>query len=137
MKKILIPGIFIGCISIAGAATVKCIAFDTTKACSIENPGDYPDFYGSCNGITVKGIGYCSQDKGSSKGETSPTLNKNIGVNCWCKMISPAVSQWVYLEGAAANYVNCLHTCSIDCVWALNNSRDSTIRSAMFLYLDN
>ena len=135
MKKYLIPIVLIGCIGTAGAATVKCIAFQPSVKCEYENPGDYPIFTATCSGVAVKGLGYCSTQSGGSIGTTSLTLNKGPGAYCWCKMISPAVSYWVYLE-QANDTGQCWHTCSIDCAVRLGNSRDSIIRNSLFNNLD-
>lgn len=133
MKKILIPGIFITCIGVASAATVKCIAFNTQTACTYDNPYDYVDFTAYCGGITVRGLGYCSEQSGSSVGSTTMDLEKSKGIYCWCRMVSPALSNWVYLE-SAMDSSQCVHTCSIDCAIALNDSRTkgSSMRQGMF-----
>lgn len=134
MKKYFITCVLVGCVGTAGAATVKCIYFNSNTACTYENPYDNATFNATCGGINVKGIGYCSQQSGSSMGSTSMDLTKTPGIYCWCKMLSPAVSYWVYLESAMSED-QCWHTCSIDCAIRLGDST-SEYRRSMFLNID-
>lgn len=50
--------------------------------------------------LPVELIGMCSSTNGSTQGAESSRLSfsssGNDNTHCWCKMITPAVSQWVY-----------------------------------------
>lgn len=119
MKKILIP---VAMFSFVGAAygAVKCVvSLDPSQKCDSYDTslGDSPTFAASCAGVTVKGVSYCSEttvDNVGTSGEAADKISKAPGANCWCKMVSPFVSKWIYLEQAMSSG-QCMNTCSIDC----------------------
>ena len=86
--------------------------------------------------VDVKGVSVCSSQSGN-KGDVADTLSRSHiaseNVHCWCKMVSPAVSRWVYSEDAGGN---CAHYCATDCVSGLSGYL-TTFRTSMFSSLSD
>ena len=144
MKKngILIFGI-IGAMFIGNANAVqKCVALDSSATtCTYANPGTYVvDWTSTCstNGtsVPIKGISACSSNAGVAVGNTADALtlasDTTTHVNCWCKMVSPALSSWVFSH-APASAGNCANLCAFNC--ASNVAFYSDFRSALFSVL--
>ena len=125
--KIILAGAILCAITTTGAqAVTKCVAWDGGTTCT----SDYSqyqyhtDWAATCttNGVStpISGIGICSSTSGSSAGketatelDTSSTSDDNK--YCWCRMISPAVSRWVFANKIpSANYCpqNCAYFCA-------------------------
>ncbi len=68
----------------------------------------------------IKGRALCSstgQGFFGYHGRTGNPDENSVGPNCWCKMMEPAVSRWVFLfttERADDCIVNCARECSED-----------------------
>ena len=144
MKKngILIFGI-IGAMFIGNANAVqKCVALDSSATtCTYVNPGTYVvDWTSTCstNGtsVPIKGISACSSNAGDAIGDTADALtlasDTTTHVNCWCKMVSPAVSSWVF-DDANASAGDCALSCARYCAFGAANNSD--FRSALFSVL--
>ena len=138
-SKIFITGAVLCAITTGAHAVTKCVALNSSNTtCSYKSPGDnITDWTSTCttNGVStpIKGIGICSSTNGGAKGATATELevssatDKNL--HCWCRMISPAASRWVfnYSETVAAY---CARYCTDSC--ALNVREDASFRSALF-----
>ena len=120
-------------------AVTKCVALNstTTECESLSSTTNGSEWSATCttNGITttIRGIGVCSSTPNQSGNpvtsiqySTNPSENKE----CWCRMISPAVSQWVhyFYEYTSAEY--CAENCSSVCTNYLYNS--SYFRGSFF-----
>ena len=140
-KQFLIAGAMLCAITTTGAhAVTKCFALNTglRTACTTD-PFQYEyrtDWAATCttNGVStpISGIGICSSTDGGSPGATateldiSSTVDENL--NCWCRMISPAVSRWVfYLWFGSAG--DCAWECARYCASSVQFVED--FRSAM------
>ena len=118
-------------------AVVKCVALNTSTTCSgVSSSYSGLDWNATCKtgntNVPVKGIAGCSSSNSTSIGNTatslsiSPTADYNY--YCWCKMTSPAASQWTYAYSFSSGS-NCLKDCSYYCVFSLSNDY---FRTGMF-----
>ncbi len=102
----------------ASAAT-KCIK---PPQCSVEVVRGLIDWVGTCtDGSTFNGLAGCSNVAGAVQYETISKLTlqnsstDNSGNRyCWCRMVSPAVSDWVYLADFGDS-ADCSYWCSFQC----------------------
>lgn len=136
MKKHLIVAGIICAASIPPATAVtKCVKLSPTKTTCTANYSAFrgkSDWTANCTtsgtSVTVQGIGICSSTNGGSKGATADTLDisADAGKNeyCWCKIISPANSKWVYQWFGV-----CPERCSLTCAGQLQSH--ATFRSAL------
>lgn len=90
------------------------------------------DYYtSSLNTMDVSGLAACNEVAGTvnTADGTVSTAVSDIGVNCWCMMKTPLVSDWVY-SGAYASDSACASSCTAACA---NNVRTVTaFRTAMY-----
>ena len=102
------------------------------------------DIYGSatCNGIAVRSSpdGKSNNDGDASYGDTNTYLkatNRDVGVNCWCKMDGPVTSWWTYMKKYDSR-ADCAANCTAYCANGFkSNSKfaddsDKRIRDALF-----
>lgn len=90
--------------------------------------------------FTVRGVAGCSKSGGTVGTTTKdilPTLDDKEDANnnkCWCKMLIPAVSQWVYLKSYASDGIgSCAKSCAYRCGEAMTNNE--TFKTTMFSVL--
>ena len=145
MKKLLTLTA-VGVILTAPAIAVqKCVALDSsTTTCTSTSAYGNADWSATCttNGtsVPIKGIAMCSNQKTDARYGTSDaittvsTVADTSNVNCWCKMVEPAVSSWVFLV-ADSSAGSCVIRCSLYC--ASNAGGDAALRSALFGSLAN
>lgn len=86
------------CVPVIANATVKCIALNETTHCERSETNDEKgDWAANCDGgITVRGVSL------PKKGTDS---------YCFCKMVSPAVSDWVETEVGDNDTAMCAFFC--------------------------
>ena len=118
MRNFLFCWMFVFMFCMSANAVQKCIAMQQgATVCMATNQGDYyTKWSGSCStdGKTsvVSGLGLCSSYDSSASPKQGAPLG--IGTHCWCKMIKPARSQWVFaytLMDAGA----CAQACGAGC----------------------
>ena len=126
MKKHLIIAGIICAASIPPAyAVTKCVKLTSSTTCSYVNPGtSVVDWTSNCTSsgtsVAISGISQCSSTSGSSNGQKATVLEISGGTDdkyCWCKMVSPAVSSWVFSYDYGAAYscaANCASRCAYD-----------------------
>lgn len=122
MKKLLLLTAGVTIMTAPAMAVYKCLEVNDTTICgtltTISN--GTLDWLGHC-GFTVYGIAGCSDQQGSTMGETASEITTSqYGENryCWCKMVSPVVSEWTYrIDGS--NSDSCLYSCARNCANAL------------------
>ncbi len=145
MKKLLTLTAVGAILATPAMAVQKCVAFDTsTTTCTSTATKGNPDWSATCTtndtSVPIKGIAMCSNQGASVTGDTSDAITTvssstdTTNTRCWCKMVEPAVSPWVY----AFNYqeaANCAFMCSYSC--ARNANSSSSFRSALFGSLAN
>ena len=139
-KQFLIAGAMLCAITTTGAhAVTKCAALNsssTTCTSDYEQYEYHTDWAATCttNGVStpISGTGICSSTGGSEYQTATELYASSTGSankNCWCKMISPSVSRWVY----AAPYAtagSCAQYCAYACAAHVQHTAD--FRSAMF-----
>ena len=135
MKKHLIIAGIICVASIPPAyAVTKCVKLTSSTTCSYVNPGtSVVDWTSNCTSsgtsVAISGISQCSSTSGSSIGQKATALEISGGTDdkyCWCKMVSPAVSSWVF-RGS-------MSSCANDCATRCANlaALSASFRSALF-----
>lgn len=103
-------------------AAVNCIALTPETSCTLVKPEEgQSDWSADCNGINIKAVSACGHvDKSSFTPESgwiteSVRRSGNVEENtdCFCKMVQPAVSRWVYYK---------THITAGDCSWWCSNA---------------
>ena len=123
-------------------AVTKCVKLTSSTTCTYVNPGyNVVDWTSNCTtsgtSVAISGISQCSSTSGSSTGQTATSLEISGGTDdkyCWCKMVSPAVSSWVFYNvyGSASF---CARNCANFCASSATN--DASFRSALFSNLSD
>lgn len=118
-------------------AVTKCVALGSSTKCTASLEYNKADWSATCTtGSTstpIQGIAFCSNQEGSTQYvikstiSTSSTATENR--NCWCKMVSPVVSSWVFVVTFASGN-DCARMCSDHC--ASGAQYYSGFRSALF-----
>ena len=135
-KGIFLLGITIALCTPASAVT-KCVKLSSSTTCSYVNTGTYVvDWTSNCTSsgtsVAISGISQCSSTSGSSVGQKATALKISGGTDdkyCWCKMVSPAVSSWVFRYAfGSASY------CATDCadLCAYYAAGNASFRAALF-----
>ncbi len=101
MKKHLIIAGIICAASIPPAyAVTKCVKLTPSTTCkSSSGATGQSNWSVTCGGIEIQGVAFCGSQNGSygAKSETVTTSStSDDNKHCWCKMVSPAVSSWVF-----------------------------------------
>ena len=149
MKKLLMLTTVGAMLAAPANAVQKCVALNTESTeCAPLNPSLYlytPWWEAKCTtndkNLLIKGIGACSRVQGNAyasayPNDTIPTVSDSsdtTNVNCWCKMISPAVSRWVFAK-THTSVGDCAASCAFYCV---TQFRFSEFLSALFGSLTN
>ena len=135
-KHLLIAGLLCAAIIPPAFAVTKCVKLSSSTTCSFVEPGyNVVDWTSNCTtsgtSIAIRGISQCSSTSGSSIGQTATALEISGGTDdkyCWCKMVSPAVSSWVYNNVLGTSY--CGYRCAYSC--AYRAADNASFRSALF-----
>ncbi len=86
--------------------------------------------YGDLSGIAV-----CNGTSGTWGVATQTNFESGTtGVNCWCKMLSPANSLWVYRYASTSTSI-CASDCAVDCGYAIYTN--ASYRGGLFGSLNN
>ena len=136
-KGIFLLGITIALCTPASAVT-KCVKLSSSTTCSYVNPGTYVvDWTSNCTSsgtsVAISGISQCSSTSGSSIGQKATSLKISGGTDdkdCWCKMVSPAVSSWVFCS-PHRSASSCANSCADACASGAQ-AYDAAFRSALF-----
>ena len=128
---------------VAGAAMVtssvyavtKCVKLTAGTTCTADTFVDagQSDWTATCGGVLISGIGFCSSQDGGTTGAASNVLTTSLDEAdnryCWCRMLSPAVSRWVfYLDFEFPG--RCAYYCARNC--AGNAAGTAVFRTALF-----
>lgn len=119
------------------AAITRCLPLSANTSCTGNGRDSFNkvEWVATCNNTPVHGIGLCSDTPGTTIGTTGqPTLTySNNAQYCWCKMLYPAVSSWVFAFDFKA-YGDCAQECSIQCEIKLGdkNTDGTNFRQAIF-----
>ena len=123
MKKLLTLTAVGAILTAPASAVQKCVAFDTTTPEFIvqESYGSY-DWTGDLENMTIYGVAACGFDSVSDDGSSISTSVQASAIDiedntyCWCRMISPAISKWVYND--TEGYFDSAIECSLSCAYA-------------------
>lgn len=113
-------------------AAVKCVNLNSHTQCQSAALGK-AGWEANC-GVSVEGVAICASISGTTASSLSVSPDPTKNGFCWCRLISPAVSQWVY-TGIAAYHEDCLGDCATQCAEAL--ASDSTFRTRIFSNLSD
>ena len=142
-KHFIMAGILATSITQPATAVTKCVAFNSDTTCEYEAPSyNAADWTSTCttNGIStpIKGIAICAANKANSADFTATELEISSTIDdnkqCWCRMISPAVSRWVHI-GAYGSSGTCATGCTNGCAHSPRN--DSFFIMALFSSLSD
>ena len=145
MKKLLTLTSVGALLAAPAMAVQKCVALDSsTTTCTSTSTYSKADWSATCTtnstSVPIKGIAMCSNQAADAQFGTSDAIttisseSDTTNVNCWCKMVEPAVSSWVFLY-ANASAGGCAISCSASC--AVRARSNSAFRSALFGSLAN
>ncbi len=149
MKNILILTAIGAIITAPAIAVQKCVALNNNTSCKVGKGATYgyADWTLTCTTgtttVPISGIGVCSNQAGNAA-ILSTTLEYTAISNatdpnqcytgdaryCWCRMLSPAVSQWVYSGLEMNTESDCLYKCARECQTYIVN--EAVLRRAMF-----
>ena len=146
-KHLLIAGLICMATIPPAMAVTKCVKLESNMTCTPNYDSfsklDWSLTCTTSNGkrISISGIAGCSNQR-SNRGATSDIITTDntsyddysADNNCWCKMTSPAVSQWVFHSWNTSTN-DCLYMCAYSCADALTNQIENM--SAMFSNLSD
>ena len=140
MKKHLIIAGIICAASIPPAyAVTKCVKLTPSTTCkSSSGAFGQSNWSATCSGIEIQGVAFCGPQDGGSEGVTTETVptssTSEDNYYCWCKMVSPAVSSWVFSHSGTSASA-CANLCAYNC--AGRAQRSSALRSGLFSELSD
>jgi hypothetical protein len=116
----------------AYAAAVKCIAMNSSSTCvNTYNQDGYnaepgqSDWGSKCGSVYVHGVSACGKNPNQSIGwvTDSVSLDGDVSKNtaCFCKLVQPVVSRWVYAENRSTAG-DCAWWCQNACAGKLNDT---------------
>lgn len=142
MKKLLTLTAVGTLLTAPASAVQKCVALDLdTTQCTASYASNHSTEWSvdcTTDGVSVPitGIATCSRTAGSEEGEFVDTVEMPGSTGewyCWCKMISPAVSPWVYYS--SMSYSFCWQKCAYYC--AQRTAGTYWFREGLFSSLSN
>ena len=133
-KHLIIAGIICAASIPPAAAVTKCVALNSSTTCTSSSGAyDQSNWSATCGGIEIQGVSFCGSQAGGSTGKTSETVTTSSTSDdnryCWCKMVSPAVSSWVF-RNSGVSAGGCAISCANSCAGGARAI--STFRSALF-----
>ena len=145
MKKLLTLTAVGAILAAPAIAVQKCVALDpSTTTCTSTPASGNADWSATCttNGtsVPINGIAMCSNQKADAINGTSDAITTvssttdTTNFNCWCKMVEPAVSSWVFI-GTFTSASICADSCSSNCAGSARFN--SAFRSALFSAISN
>ena len=131
-KHLLIAGLICMATIPPAVAVTKCVKLTSSTTCSnYSNSGS--NWSATCGDVPIQGVAFCGSQNGGSVGATTDavTTSRNADDNkyCWCKMVSPAVSRWVFYN-ASTSVGYCVYSCASAC--ALYAQANPSFRSGLF-----
>ena len=133
-KHLIIVGIICAASIPPAYAVTKCVKLTSSTTCtSHSGAAGQSNWSATCGGIEIQGVTLCGSQYDVSTGATAETVTTSStgddNMNCWCKMVSPAVSSWVFID-TAPTAGDCADSCADSC--AFSARYDSAFRSALF-----
>ena len=135
-KHLIIVGIICAASIPPAYAVTKCVKLTPSTTCTSSSGAfGQSNWSATCGGVSVSGVAFCGSQDGGASGTKSETVttssasDNNTNKYCWCKMVSPAVSSWVFY-GGRMDAGNCARNCAYNC--ASSARGNSAWRSALF-----
>lgn len=137
--------IYITCIALLvpfsnAHALSQCVKLSPTSGtCSeVSVTAKYINATVNCSGTQISLVSQCSSSTGTADVTTADdiVINSTTPANnkyCWCRIVSPATSKWVYRYAYSSN-TSCAYSCSRGCANAFLYSMDNDVqfRTAMY-----
>ncbi len=124
-KHLIIVGIICAVTIPPAYAVTKCVKLTSSTTCTTSTSNG-SNWYATCGGIEIQGVAFCGSQNGGSEGvttETVPTSSTSEDNRyCWCKMVSPAVSRWVFAYNGHGSAGHCADECSLYCAFIAEES---------------
>ena len=138
-KHLLIAGLICAAAIPPAFAVTKCVKLNSSTTCSTYSSATgQSNWSATCDGVSVQGVAFCGSQDGVSIGATTDAVTTSTTSDnnkyCWCKMVSPAVSRWVF-SGAYTLAGRCAYACADDC--AIFARHFASFRSALFSNLSD
>ena len=150
MKNIVMLSVILAVVSVPAAAVQKCVALGSSTTCTATGglsrpPTGKSNWELTCRtnstSVTVKGIGVCAATRGTTSTPKDvldiTTCSSTTGcgpdgqaLNCWCRMLSPALSQWVHSGLTYSSEYECMYNCAAECHQYIIN--EQILRTALF-----
>ncbi|MBR2393378.1 MAG: hypothetical protein IKB05_02725 [Alphaproteobacteria bacterium] len=136
MKKLLILTAVGAILAAPALAVQKCVALDENSGVVTYTANEQEVEWTATlmTGAKISGIGICNSTEGMAN-EMSYSLkmtSEDGNSYCWCKMISPVVSYWVFAENMY-NDASCFFYCSDTCARYIQQNSD--FRAMMYSFL--
>ena len=141
-SKILIAGLLCAATIPPAFAVTKCVKLpSSTTTCTnltISADDNQSNGTANCDGVSIQGVAFCGSQNGGSNGATTDAVTTSSTSDdnkyCWCKMVSPAVSRWVFSYSGGSAY-----TCALNCAaYCARSARNiASFRSALFSNLSD
>ncbi len=137
-KHLLIAGLICMATIPPAAAVTKCVKLNSSTTCSAYSGIANQSNWSATCGVSIQGVAFCGSQNGGSTGATTGAVTTSSTIDnnkyCWCKMVSPAVSRWVFY-GDRESASNCVSICARICAsYAAGNA---SFRSALFSNLSD
>ena len=147
MKNIVMLSVILAVVSVPAAAVQKCVALGRGTTCEAprglsQSPTGKADWELTCRtnstSVAVHGVGVCAATSGTTSSPVSSLTTSKCSsagscpaaVYCWCRMLSPALSQWVYSGLHYRSEAQCMYNCAADCYQYIIN--EQILRTALF-----
>ena len=147
MKNIVMLSAILAVVSVPAAAVQKCVALGRGTTCEAprglsQSPTGKADWELTCRtnstSVAVHGVGVCAATSGTTSSPVSSLTTSKCSsagscpaaVYCWCRMLSPALSQWVYSGLHYRSEAQCMYNCAADCYQYIIN--EQILRTALF-----
>ena len=150
MKNIVMLSAILAVVSVPAAAVQKCVALGRGTTCTAPGglskpPTGKADWSLTCGtnskSVPVSGIGVCAAERGQPSSpvdsliistcfSTGQCPAEGEAVNCWCRMLSPALSQWMHSGLAHTTEYDCMYNCAAECYQYIIN--EQILRTALF-----
>ncbi len=132
-KHLIIAGIICAASIPPVYAVTKCVKLTPSTTCkSSYGATDQSNWSANCGGIEIQGVAFCGSQDGGSMGTKSENVTSSRDNNkyCWCKMVSPAVSSWVFYKVSGMYADECPYLCPLYCANVVK--ANPPFRSALF-----
>ena len=136
MTKKIIFSLFVIFLGTASYAATKCIALSAASKCEntynqngLNAEEGQSDWGSKCGEVYVHGIALCGKNPNQATGwvTDSVTMEGDVSKNtaCFCKLVQPVVSRWVFAENRGDGAGDCAYWCQNACAGKLNDTSNN------------